>query len=117
MDKLIRVPKRFLVDCVDCDCEVPEPVKITKQHFWISTKRNAEMTELIDRAFFYALKYVDGCHGIVASAKATLKAIYKANLFTENENKCYLDKLDNYMEPDDRQQEAVDKMYSNKNEL
>jgi len=51
------------------------------------------MTELIDRAFFYALKYVDGCHGIVASAKATLKAIYKANVFTENENKCYLDKV------------------------
>jgi len=91
MDKLIKVPKRFLVDCIDC--EVPEPVKVTKQYFWISTERNAEMTELIDRAFFYALKYVDGCHGIVASAKATLKAIYKANVFTENENKLYLDYL------------------------
>jgi len=108
MNKLIRVPKIFLQDCVDQCCEVPEPVKVTKQHFWISTERNAEMTELIDRAFFYALKYVDGCHGIVASAKATLKAIYKANVFTENENKRYLYKLNNYMEPDDRQQAFVD---------
>jgi hypothetical protein len=93
MEKLIKIPKRFLVDCVDCDCEVPEPVKTTTSNFYILSERTEKIAELINRAFFYAFDGVDGCHGIVASAKATLKAIYKANIFTENETKRYLDKV------------------------
>ena len=69
-----RIPKRYYIDHV-IDCEAPEVLHQTKQHYWISAEETDDMTEFRSRCIFYAEGWVDGCHEIIASAKATLKVI------------------------------------------
>ena len=90
-EELVRIPSRFHEDCDECDCEVPVPVRETKTHYFISTKRDALMDELISRAFYYdemgSMGAFDRYYiGIVTSARATLKALKKANVLTEYES-------------------------------
>jgi len=90
-EQLVKIPSRFHEDCDECDCEVPVPVRETKTHYFISTKRDALMDELISRAFYYVEMGSMGAFekyyiGIVTSARATLKALKKANVLTEHEN-------------------------------
>ena len=69
-----RIPKRYYIDHV-IDCEAPEVLHQTKQHYWISAEETDDMAEFRSRCIFYAEGWVDGCDGIIASAKATLKVI------------------------------------------
>ena len=87
MTKLVKIPQMFSIDCEECDCATPEPVRVTKKHFWISIERNELMDELISRAILYADTYgwSEGYLGLNLSARATLKALYKASVLTDNE--------------------------------
>ena len=87
MTDLVRIPQRFSIDCAECDCETPEPVKTTKTHYWISTERNEQMNELISRALYYSNSSMfDNYYiGLCSSAKATLKALHQANVLNDQE--------------------------------
>lgn len=87
MQDLVRIPKRFSIDCEECDCETPDPIKVTNSHFWISTERNKLMDELISRALYYANSSMfDNYYiGLCSSAKATLKALHKAGILNDQE--------------------------------
>jgi len=89
MVKLVRIPQRFIIDCSDCDCEVPDPVHSTKKHFWISTKRDDLMDELIGRALLYSntMGWNQEVLGLCYSARFTLIALAKANVLTDYELK------------------------------
>jgi hypothetical protein len=75
--KTYRIPKRYYIDHVECDCEAPEILEETKTHYIISAEETPELLELRSRALFYVSEgpYMNGCAGIVASAKATIKVI------------------------------------------
>ena len=77
--KTYRIPKRYYNDHVECDCEAPEILKETKQHYFISAEETRELLELRSRALFYISEgpYMDWpvVSGIVASARATIKVI------------------------------------------
>jgi len=77
MENIYKIPKRYYIDHVECDCEAPEILKETKSHFIISAEETPELLELRSRALFYIAEgpYMYGCAGIVASAKATIKVI------------------------------------------
>ena len=77
MTATYRIPKRYYIDHVECDCEAPEILKETKSHFIISAEETPELIELRSRALFYVSEgaYMRGVAGIVASAKATIKVI------------------------------------------
>ena len=90
-EELVKIPSRFHEDCDECSCKVPVPVRETKTHYYISTQRDALMDELISRAFYYVEMGAMGAFdryyiGIVTSARATLKALKKANVLTEYES-------------------------------
>jgi len=87
MTNLVKIPQMFSIDCKECDCLVPEPVRKTKKHFWISIERNKLMDELISRAILYADTngWNQGYLGLNLSARATLKALYKASVLNDNE--------------------------------
>ena len=89
MVKLVRIPQRFLIDCEECDCKVPDPVRSTRKHFWISTERDELMGELISRALFYSNTIGWDKHvlGLCYSARFTLIALAKANVLTDYELK------------------------------
>lgn len=75
--KTYRIPKRYYIDHVECDCEAPEILEETKTHYIISAEETPELLELRSRALFYISEgpYMTNCSGIVASAKATIKVI------------------------------------------
>lgn len=78
--KVIKTPRLFWEDCVNCDCDVPSAVKKTKSHVWI--EEDDAISELIDRATMYADHrngYWDESRGLVLSARATLKSINEAS--------------------------------------
>lgn len=80
MEMVIRIPRSFWEDCVDCCSDVPDAVKQTKSHVWID-KNDERISELVSRADLYAdvrNGYWDSCRGLVLSARATLKAIREA---------------------------------------
>ncbi len=104
-DTTVRIPKRFYDDCVNCDVEdLPPYYKETKNYYVISKIRDEfagcdysdlhgkQMNELISRAIYYAdntgFDLSDGyMRGIVLSARATLKALHKADVLTDYEIK------------------------------
>ena len=69
-----RFPQRYYIDHV-IDCEAPEVLHQTKQHYWISAEETDDMAEFRSRCIFYAEGWVDGCHEIIASSIGTLKVI------------------------------------------
>ena len=70
-----RIPKRYYIDHV-IDCEAPEVLHQTKQHYYISAEETDDMAEFRSRCIFYAEGWADCCpNEIIASAKATLKVI------------------------------------------
>jgi hypothetical protein len=80
MSKLYRIPKRYYIDHVECDCEAPPVVKETKQHYWISAEEGPDLAELRSRAQYYvdmqgAGGFGGDLNGLCASARATLKVI------------------------------------------
>jgi hypothetical protein len=82
MKSTYKIPKRYYIDHVDCDCEAPAIIRETKTHYFISAEENEALAELRSRATDYAEDvggdyYANGCGGIVASARATLKVIGK----------------------------------------
>ena len=89
MTKLVRIPQRFLIDCEECDCKVPDPVRSTRKHFWISTERDELMGELISRALFYSdtTGFNRNVLPLCSSARFTLIALAKANILTDKELK------------------------------
>lgn len=76
---MYKIPKRFYDDCQQyCDIPIPEILKETKNHYWISKNEDAKLHELRDRALCYAEPcpdYWEYCRGIVLSARATLNVI------------------------------------------
>jgi len=89
MSKLVRIPQMFITDCSDCDCEVPDAVRSTKKHFWISTERNELMQELISRALLYSntMGWNKEILGLCYSARFTLIALAKAGVLDDKELK------------------------------
>ena len=83
---LVKIPKRFHIDCEECDCPVPVPVRETKNHYFISTEQNERMDELISRSLYYAetVGFDEGTkRTLCQSARATLKSLHKANVLDE----------------------------------
>lgn len=87
---LIRIPKRFYDDCVQCETRVPVIVKETKAHYFIDPDtadhefEGATIAEtwsdFTSRAGYYetTLGFDEWVRPICYSAKATLVAIDKA---------------------------------------
>tara|TARA_R100000808_G_C2016717_1_gene66810 strand:- start:60 stop:329 length:270 start_codon:yes stop_codon:yes gene_type:complete len=85
---IIRIPKVFYNDCVDCETLVPPIVHETKAHYFIDTGKgdveaSAEETisDFISRADYYSENFgFDEWtkKTICPSARATLAAIKKA---------------------------------------
>ena len=85
---IIRIPKVFYNDCVDCETLVPPIVRETKAHYFIDTGRGDEeasaketMADFISRADYYSdsFGFDEGTKmSICPSARATLAAIKKA---------------------------------------
>ena len=76
----IRIPKRYYIDHVECDCEAPVIVRETKHHYYIDATENDAMAEFRSRALEYADDIGgdysrNGYGGLVLSARATLSAI------------------------------------------
>tara|TARA_Y100001963_G_C6594094_1_gene359359 strand:+ start:431 stop:694 length:264 start_codon:yes stop_codon:yes gene_type:complete len=84
MAELIKIPKRYYDDHVDCDCIAPQIIRETKQHYFIDPTENDEMAEFRSRLNLYADSYCtqdyweNGFSGVVLSARATLAALKKA---------------------------------------
>ena len=77
---MIKIPKRFYEDHVECDCLGPKLIKSTKQYHFIDSSNKYLLSELISRANYYVEMgklggLVDGYQGLVKSAQYTLKAI------------------------------------------
>jgi len=88
MTELVRIPTLFHRDCTECDCDVPEIVRATSRNYYIRPDRDKRMDELIDRAIYYAdtLGFDEHCkRTYCASARATLKALYKAGVLNDHE--------------------------------
>jgi|TARA_R110002096_G_scaffold14947_1_gene52734 hypothetical protein len=88
MINLVKIPKAFIKDCYDCCCEVPETVRFTKQHFFVSKVRDDLMNELISRAIYYVEMgkcggFSEESFGLVMSARATLRALIKNNVLND----------------------------------
>ena len=89
MINLVKIPKAFIQDCYGCCCEVPETVRFTKQHIFVSKVRNDLMNELISRAIYYVEMGIGGggfgkeSFGLVMSARATLRALIKNNVLND----------------------------------
>lgn len=81
MPPVIKIPRRFWQDCVDCNCDVPRSFGPNRRHcVWIEAE-HPHLPELIARAEMYAdLRngYWESSRGLVLSARATLKAIKEA---------------------------------------
>lgn len=76
---LVRIPKRFLDDHAERDLDTPKIERSTSTHYWVNTEDPA-LDELVSDAEHYAeggVSTIDFPHllGIVASAKATLRAL------------------------------------------
>ena len=87
---LIRIPKRFYDDCIECETRVPTIVRETKAHYFIDPDTadpefegaTVEETgsDFTSRARYYedTLGFGDWVLPVCYSAKATLVAIDKA---------------------------------------
>ena len=90
MTELVRIPTLFHRDCTECDCEVPEIIKVTSRNYYIKPDRDERMDELIDRALYYAetLGFDEGAkRTYCASARATLRALHKSGVLNDHEIK------------------------------
>ena len=93
---IIRIPKVFYNDCVECETLVPPIIRETKAHYFIDTSSGANvpyfegevtaketMGDFISRAHYYSENF-GFCEGtkirICPSARATLAAIKKAEI-------------------------------------
>jgi hypothetical protein len=86
MTELVRIPTLFHRDCTECDCEVPEIVRVTSRHYYIRPDRDERMDELISRAIYYAetIGFDEHCkRTYCASARATLRALHKAGVLND----------------------------------
>ena len=84
MTNLIKIPQRFFQDHAERDLDTPEIIKMTSTHYWIKAD-DPHITELYQDAKFYAKPWIDsvpgdGLWGIVVSARATKRALDKANV-------------------------------------
>lgn len=70
-----KITKRFYIDHVERELPSPDIIRETKRHLYIDATENEKMAELRGDAEFYAEPYVDGCLGLVSSARALLKVI------------------------------------------
>lgn len=81
MNKVIKIPRYFWEDCIDCDCGVPRSFGPKRKHcVWIEAD-HPSLPELVSRAEIYAdirNGYWAENRGLVLSARATLKAIREA---------------------------------------
>ena len=80
--ELIRIPKRFYDDHVDRDLPAPEIVRETKRHYFIDAN-SEHLDELLSSAeslhfhSWFECDFGDSFWGVIKSANATEKAIYK----------------------------------------
>jgi hypothetical protein len=85
---IVKITKRFYDDCVDCETAVPPIVRETKAHYFIDTDRpdpkwgepitaQETLDDFKSRALYYSDPegFEPGYLGLIASAKATLKAM------------------------------------------
>ena len=73
---LIRIPKRFPDDHLERALPTPEIVRETKSHYFIDPD-DAVLGELADDARHYVDGLDDTPRGLIASARATLRALGK----------------------------------------
>jgi hypothetical protein len=93
--KIVRVPRRFYDDCVDCGTRTPPVVKKTKRHYWVDlskadpdydgpdggdTTAENTLSDFTSRADLYAdaANYDNEYRYLQQSAKATLAALTAA---------------------------------------
>jgi hypothetical protein len=79
---IIRIPRRFLDDCADCETGTPVIVRTTRQHYYIDPDQSdpADMEDFASRAKYYAdpIGFDAYVQPICRSAAATLTALTKA---------------------------------------
>jgi hypothetical protein len=77
--RMIRVPARFYVDHMERALPTPAEVRGTARHVWIAAD-DPHVSALLSDARFYAEPFgPDACPpGIIASARATIRAIESA---------------------------------------
>lgn len=81
MSRLIRIPTRFFDDHVDRGLPAPRVVRATRNHYFIEGQPGHELEELLEDARHYSepgLFPEREMLGLVASARATARAIEKA---------------------------------------
>jgi len=79
--KTVKIPRLFWEDSINCDTNVPDSIKETRTHVWITMGVGPQMSDFMSRAEMYAdirNGYWESCRGLVLSARATLKAIKEA---------------------------------------
>lgn len=79
MMSLLRLPRLFFEDHGNRDLPTPEPVRETKKHVFVR-REDAAVRDLLEDAQFYCDPYGPDLapRGLIASARATVKAIQSA---------------------------------------
>lgn len=73
----MEFPRRFIEDCLECDCDVGEPIE-WKRRAVVLEMNDEQRAELKNRAEYYADRNgpdADGLQGLKASARAVLKRL------------------------------------------
>ena len=77
MKEGLKITQSFYIDHIERDCEAPEILHQTKNHFWISTEKGDAWNDLYSDAVLYedAQFFDHGCLGLCLSARALVKAM------------------------------------------
>ena len=88
MTGLIRIPQKFYDDCIECANIVPKIIRKTQQHYFIH-EDDKLIHDLLSRAEFYADPWgPEGEAALIASAKATVRAIRSNEKWTTVKPQC-----------------------------
>ena len=90
--KMTRIPKRFHQDADECECYPPAIIKEKSNYVWVSTERNKELEDFVQRCIYYAGEWGPARGqkewvGLKMSARATLRAFKRDGVLTEKEER------------------------------
>lgn len=80
--RMVRVPRLFYDDHRGRDLPTPEAGTCTKRHVWIASNDPAMDEYQSDADYYATCGGFDGCRGVETSARATVKALKKAGVWT-----------------------------------
>ena len=73
MSTVRMFPRAFVEDCLDCECDVGQPIRQTRAYIWLR-QTDAQRDELRSRAMHYAHDGLDlAPWRLVKSARAVLR--------------------------------------------